>query len=585
GCDTVIVIINVIPVNDPPVIVDSFGVAVDTLRDTTPEDTPIVICINAIDPDGDAYAIDTLSGPSNGTYVQISDSCFIYSPDSNFNGDDTLVLVLCDTGTPTACDTVVVIITVTPVNDPPVAIDDFANTVSGGSVVINVQGNDYDVDGDSLTTGTTFGGPSHGTVVINPDGSITYTADSNFVGNDTLFYVICDGGNPNLCDTAMVVITVGTSGPVAVDDYATVANDTSVVIDVTANDQNPLGGGLTVTLCSQPANGTATVNPNGTITYVPNSGYVGTDSFCYMICDTLGNCATAMVYINVTPGLNNPPDGRQDCFTTPENTPIMLNVGWNDFDPDGDPITTTAIVCGPYYGQAYIINNDSIFYIPNFGFTGLDTICYVVCDNGNPALCDTTHAYVMVVPINDPPVAVNDSATTDSGKAVVIAVKLNDSDPNGDSLTVGIITNPTNGSASINSDGTINYIPNPGFTGVDSFAYVICDQGFPPLCDTAWVFITVTPPPSCQITIPNAFTPNGDNQNDLWVIQNIGCYPNNQLWVYNRWGNLVYTAAPYNNTWDGTDNNGNPLPDGTYYYVLDLGDGNPPRTGFVIIFR
>lgn len=85
--------------------------------------------------------------------------------------------------------------------------------------------------------------------------------------------------------------------------------------------------------------------------------------------------------------------------------------------------------------------------------------------------------------------------------------------------------------------------------------------------------------------IPNGVTPNGDGTNDTWDIPFIWYFTNNSVKIYNRWSNSVFDAAPYEGDWEGTNRNGNPLPDGTYFYVLDLGNGREPYTGFIIIHR
>jgi len=155
---------------------------------------------------------------------------------------------------------------------------------------------------------------------------------------------------------------------------------------------------------------------------------------------------------------------------------------------------------------------------------------------------------------------VNDTTTTDPGVPVVIPVLDNDEQTDEDPLALcqdAIVTNPSNGSVIVNSDGTITYTPAPGYDGIDSFQYQICD---PEGNDTAWVFITVE---GC--IIPNTFTPNGDGINDVFVIP---CGEGDvQFNVYNRWGIEVYRSEGYLNDWDGMYK-GSPLPEGTYYYVL-----------------
>jgi gliding motility-associated-like protein len=187
---------------------------------------------------------------------------------------------------------------------------------------------------------------------------------------------------------------------------------------------------------------------------------------------------------------------------------------------------------------------------------------------------------------NLPPDAVNDTVTAGQSTTIKIPVLNNDSDPDGDNIYVVTITNqPDHGTAVINPDGTISYTPDDGFVGVDSFTYQICDDGIPPLCDTAVVYITVMPERP-NIFIPNGFSPNGDPYNEYWEIVDISKYPKNEVIIFNRWGNKVYEAKPYQNEWQGVNYKGEDLPDGTYYYVLKLNDDNDTvYTGFVVINR
>lgn len=202
--------------------------------------------------------------------------------------------------------------------------------------------------------------------------------------------------------------------------------------------------------------------------------------------------------------------------------------------------------------------------------------------------CSVTESFeVGANECNNPPVAVRDTAQTFERSPVDIGVILNDFDPDGDNIMVtGIVTPPNNGTATQNSDQTITYTPEDDFVGIDSFTYIICDDGVPALCDTAVVIITVLPNRP-NIEVPNAFSPNGDGVNDMFVIEDITEFPDNKLTIFNRWGNEVYEAQPYNNNWDGKNKEGKDLPDGTYFYILEINDaeGTPPYTGYVVIHR
>ncbi|MCW5521234.1 tandem-95 repeat protein, partial [Aureitalea sp. L0-47] len=133
------------------------------------------------------------------------DGSYTYTPDPGFTGEDTFEYQVCDGGNPQACDTATVYIEVLPIggpeNEPPVANADTNTTEVDTPVDGNVLVNDFDPDGDPIVvTGNTQ--PANGSVVVNPDGSYTYTPDPGFEGEDTFEYTICDDGTPALCDTA-----------------------------------------------------------------------------------------------------------------------------------------------------------------------------------------------------------------------------------------------------------------------------------------------------------------------------------------------------------------------------------------------
>ncbi len=191
------------------------------------------------------------------------------------------------------------------------------------------------------------------------------------------------------------------------------------------------------------------------------------------------------------------------------------------------------------------------------------------------------------------PVAVDDYDTTSYKTEVKIAVLDNDIDPdnNIDSLSLKVIQSPFNGTAYVDYDDfTIHYTPNSGFSGNDKFEYQICD--LTNNCDNADVYVFVT---EYEFLIPNAFSPNGDGINDYFEIIGIEKYENNSISIFNRWGNEVYKAANYGIStnpkfWDGKSNTGfifgnEELPTGTYYYVLNLGNGAKPIAGSIYLDR
>ncbi len=277
-----------------------------------------------------------------------------------------------------------------------------------------------------------------------------------------------------------------------------------------------------------------------------------------------------------------------DNDTTEVNTPVVIPVLDNDTDPDGDALTVVDIPNPPANGTAMIETDGTITYMPDLNFEGIDTFTYVITDG---EFSDTAQVIVTVGnPNNLPPIAVDDAVSTPFETAVVITVLANDSDPNGDTLTViDLPVLPFNGTVVINPDGTITYTPNPGFFGTDAFNYVITDGT---QTDTAKVTVTVLPP-NCnpdELFIPNGFSPNGDNINDLFLINNIDiCFPENEIVIFNRWGDEVFRQKGYNlsNAWNGDyQSSGKRVPDGTYFYVLLLNNEGKDRiNGYLEVCR
>ena len=222
---------------------------------------------------------------------------------------------------------------------------------------------------------------------------------------------------------------------------------------------------------------------------------------------------------------------------------------------------------------------------------GTDTACIVICDDYG--VCDTTFMYITVVPdVSDPcfnalpPDAVDDSAATHLNTLVNIDILANDT--LGDCLDITLTVldedtggiGPHNGLTVLNQDQTVDYLPDPDFCGQDSFQYALCN---PNGCDTATVFVEIDCFPADTIIIYNGFSPNDDGYNEFFTILNIENYPESEIIVYNRWGNLVFRETGYQNDWDGYYR-GAPLPDGTYFYHLDL-DGRRVFTGHLQIHK
>ncbi|MEZ5001552.1 MAG: Ig-like domain-containing protein [Chitinophagales bacterium] len=316
----------------------------------------------------------------------------------------------------------------------------------------------------------------------------------------------------NDLDTSIVVITINpvNDQPTAIDDTATTQEDTPVDIDVTANDNDnldPLGNidPTTVVVITSPSNGTAVVDSvTGVVTYTPELDFVGVDEFEYVVCDDgyplPALCDTALVTVTVLPGI---PD---TTYVTIEEDG-SFTVCTDSITNLQDPIVDVNMCDQGDLGVAAATTAPCVGYVANTNQYGQDTICIISCTGAG----DTSIVVITIDPVNDQPTAIDDAATTQEDTPVDIDVTANDNDNldplgNIDPTTVVVITNPSNGTAVVDSvTGVVTYTPELDFVGVDEFEYVVCDDGYPlpALCDTALVTVTVLPgiPDTTYVTI------------------------------------------------------------------------------------
>lgn len=295
--------------------------------------------------------------------------------------------------------------------------------------------------------------------------------------------------------------------PVANPDNAFAISGTQLNIPILINDLNPDGKpvvdlskitkpGITLS----PKKGTATINQNGSLSYTPDATATGRDTLIYEICNVfdITKCDTAVVIIDITPS-NGPPVAIDDFKNTNEDTPVSGSVAGNDYDLTGNIDTLSfSIFKGPSKGSIVMGPNGSYTYIPAPDFSGKDTICYKVCDTGFPVFCDSAKLVINVEPVNDPPVAVYNTVNTPEDVPVTFSVLDNDYDIDGNinPSSVVVTVPPAHGTVSVDPiTGVVTYIPAPNYNGPDVLIYRVCDDGtpLPALCDTAIVYINVTP--------------------------------------------------------------------------------------------
>lgn len=577
-CDTAVVYLIIQAVNDAPV----------ANNDTINMAQGIAYSGNLISNDSDVDSPNMLAntmavlGPFNGTLFLANSGVYTYTPNAGFSGNDYFVYEICDFGSPNLCDTARVIITIG-ANNPPTAINDFFQCNEDASIVnASVLTNDFDPDGTALQVSPILiSPPINGVVAINTNGTFTYFPTTNYFGSDSFSYKVCDGGVPNYCDTAMVVLTISpvNDAPNAVDDYYNLSANSVLQGNVLINDWDVESDSLIVSgiIQSGSLNGNLMLQPNGDLSYTPATNFVGTTSLSYIVCNygMPSLCDTASLLIEVT---NTAPVALSDTFYIQSGVVFTGNCISNDFDPEGGVLLLNGIpIQNPTHGNLILTASGNFDYQPFNSYTGTDSFVYQVCDAALSPLCSS--AKVLLVVGNQKPVASNDTIYVAAGNTCSGNVLLNDFDPEAGMIwaTQQMLPNLT-----LQLDGSFSYIAKEDFSGFTEFSYEICDNGTPTVCDTAKLVIIAK---ENTVIIPNAFSPNNDNVNDLFVIEGIENFPNNELQIFDRNGFLVFNVRAYKNTWNGVNNKGVALDSGSYFYVFNKKDGSKLLNGYIVLSK
>ncbi|MBN2393521.1 MAG: tandem-95 repeat protein [Anaerolineae bacterium] len=358
----------------------------------------LYILNNDTETEGDSLYLTAVGAAQHGLVsIQYITSTVIYTPELNYNGPDVFTYTVSDGD---FFDTASVIVTVNPVNDPPVAVADvFTVTEDSQANPLAVLLNDSDVDGDILTL-TGVGQPLNGSAVFEPHSEITttppitiftvitYTPDVNFVGSETFSYTVSDGLVEAESSVTVVVLSGNNDTPEAQNDLFSVAGDAQDErLPVLDNDRDPEGDALSLSIATSPAHGNASVAPDGqALQYTPQVDFSGDDSLVYALSD--GNSSmTATVRIRVL-AANKPPLAVDDAARVDAGTQDnALTVLANDSDPDDNRLTLAAVGTPSQAGSQVTFNplRTALLYTPAPGFDGTDTFTYTVTDGHRQA--------------------------------------------------------------------------------------------------------------------------------------------------------------------------------------------------------
>ncbi|MES2925089.1 MAG: Ig-like domain-containing protein [Verrucomicrobiota bacterium] len=440
---------------------------------STAEDVQLPISLAGIDGEGSALNYAVVTGPVNGTLAGTAPN-LTYSPGANFNGSDSFAFRVNDGSLNSA--TATVSISVTPVNDVPVAESKSVSTSKDTPAAITLSG--FDIESSPLTF-SIVNGPANGTLTgIAPN--LVYSPSAGSTGSDSFTYRVNDGAANSAAATVSITVTPVNTPPVATSNLVTTPEDSSIAITLAGSDKDL--NTLTFSVVTGPSNGTLTGTPPN-LSYSPTKNFSGSDTVTFRVNDGTVDSAPAAVSITVTP-VNDAPLATSKSVTTDEDTQLPIILGGTD--PEASSLSFTVLTVpthGTLTGTA-----PNLTYSPAANFSGADQFTFSVNDgtiNSAPATVS-----IAVKAVNDAPVALSNSASTEQDTPLPFT--LAGTDVEGSSLTFSVVSGPTNGTLG-GTAPNLTYQPAAGFSGSDAFTFRANDGTT--TSPTATVSITVSQKP------------------------------------------------------------------------------------------
>ncbi|MDF4976462.1 tandem-95 repeat protein, partial [Vibrio parahaemolyticus] len=474
--------VDVTPVNDAPVAKDDTAI--------TDEDTPVTIDVlpNDTDIDGDKLSIQSASAPEAQGKVEIVDGKLVFTPAENFNGDAEITYTVTDGA---LTDQVTVKVTVNAVNDTPIikvdAVESITeDAVSTDTVVATLTVRDTDTPEDQLTV--SLENNSNGYFVLVGDEVKLTQAGVDAVNNDelnlkdlTISASVSDGVNPTANDSDSLIVNRVNDAPtvenaiadqVLSEDFDTYTIDLNEVFkDTDSSLEFSVSGNNSIQISI--VNGVATINPT--------ADWNGKETITFTAKDPSGESVSQTVNFTVTPVA----DIEADKTTVVEDTPTIIKVLGNDTFEGKDKVVSLDAENGPKNGTVIVNNDGTVTYTPDDNYVGKDTFTYVVTSGG---VSESTTVEVNVTPVNDAPVAKDDTAITDEDTPVTIDVLPNDTDVDGDKLSIESASVPKEQGTVEVVNGKLVFTPAENFNGDAEITYTVTDDA---LTDQATVKVTV----------------------------------------------------------------------------------------------
>ncbi|HAV1452440.1 TPA: tandem-95 repeat protein, partial [Vibrio parahaemolyticus] len=461
--------VDVTPVNDAPVAKDDTAI--------TDEDTPVTIDVlpNDNDIDGDKLSIQSASVPEAQGKVEIVDGKLVFTPAENFNGDAEITYTVTD-GELT--DEAKVAVTVNPVNDAPTikvdAVESITeDAVNTDTVVASLTVRDTDTPENQLTV--SLENNSNGYFVLVGNEVKLTQAGVDAVNNDelnlknlTISASVSDGVNPTASDSDSLIVN-------RVNDAPTVEN--AIADQVLSEDFDVYTIDLNEVFKDSDSSLEFSVSGNdniqisivsGVATITPTADWNGKETITFTAKDPSGENVSQTVNFTVA----SVADIVADKATVVEDTPTIINVLSNDTFESTDKVVSLDADNGPKNGTVIVNNDGTVTYTPDDNYVGKDTFTYVVTSGG---VSESTTVEVNVTPVNDAPVAKDDIATTQEDTAVTIDVLPNDTDADGDKLSIESASVPKEQGTVEVVDGKLVFTPAENFNGHAEITYTVTD--------------------------------------------------------------------------------------------------------------
>ncbi|MGY6528241.1 tandem-95 repeat protein, partial [Vibrio parahaemolyticus] len=476
--------VNVTSVNDAPVAKDDIA--------TTQEDTAVTIDVlpNDSDVDGDKLSIQSATVPEAQGKVEIVDGKLVFTPAENFNGHAEIIYTVTD-GQLT--DEAKVTVTVNPVNDAPTikvdAVESITeDAVNTDTVVATLTVRDTDTSEDQLTV--SLENNSNGYFVLVGDEVKLTQAGVDAVNNDelnlkdlTISASVSDGVNPTANDSDSLIVNRVNDAPTvenAIADQELSEDFATYTIDL--NDAFKDSDSALNFSVSGNSNVLVSIE-NGIATISPTADWNGSETLTFTATDSSGESISQTVNFTVAPVA----DIVADKATVVEDTPTIIKVLGNDTFEGDDQVVSLDTNNGPANGTVSVNPDGSVTYTPNDNYHGTDSFTYIVTSGG---VSESTTVSVDVTPVNDAPVAKDDIATTQEDTVVTIDVLPNDTDVDGDKLSVESASVPKEQGTVEVVNGKLVFTPAENFNGDAEITYTVTDGQ---LTDEAKVTVTVNP--------------------------------------------------------------------------------------------